>query len=80
MKEKINRQNIVSVRFTDTEIAKLQDLAQKRGISEGLLLRELVKNAQIEPREITTWSVASHVQTQTKTRRIPNSSLINEPR
>jgi hypothetical protein len=59
---KINRQNIVSVRFTGTEIAKLQDLAQKRGISEGLLLRELVRNARIEPKEIITWSIASHVE------------------
>jgi hypothetical protein len=58
----MNRQNVVSVRFTDTEVEKLKDLAQKRGVCEGFLLRELVVNARTEPKKVVTWSISSTVE------------------
>lgn len=59
----MNRQNVVAVRFTDTEAAKLADLAAKRGVSEGLLLRELVRNARADVQKVITWSVTSCIET-----------------
>jgi hypothetical protein len=59
---KVNRQNVVTVRFRNAEVAKLRDLARKRGVSEGLLLRELIANAKCEPRVVKTWAISTDVQ------------------
>jgi len=58
----VNKQNVVTVRFTDVESAKLQDMAMKRGVTTCSFLRELVKNARVEPKRIVTWSIASGVE------------------
>jgi len=59
----MNKQNVVAVRFTDTEAAKLADLAEKRGIAPSLLLREMVRNAKADAQKAIIWSVTSHIET-----------------
>lgn len=62
----MNKQNVVTVRFTDTESIKLQDMAAKRGVTTCSFLRELVKNARVEPKKVVTWSIASTVEMNTQ--------------
>ena len=63
----MNKQCVVAIRFTDNEIAKLKDMAEKRGVSEAQLLRELVRNATAEPKKVIVWSISSHIDLKEKT-------------
>jgi hypothetical protein len=42
---RVARKHVYQVRFDDKEMAKLQALAKRRGVSAAVVLRELVRNA-----------------------------------